>query len=132
MTLWNFAWIIVEICIYYRVNIQPPDDNGMIFKSPSKHSSFVKSIPINQGESFENNKPMLSNDNSVDENIIRFKDQKVLYIMLNFDNKEEPRPSCVMERKFSSNPADGITGIENSIHILLWKEESQGDLESQK
>ena len=69
-----------------------PDDNGMVFKSPSKHSSFVKSIPINNGENSDVSRLMNTNENSVDENIVRFKDQKVLYIMLNLE-KEEPRPS---------------------------------------
>jgi len=44
LTLLSFSNILLELGIYYRVNVQLPDDNGMVTRYPNKQESFVRSI----------------------------------------------------------------------------------------
>lgn len=97
VTLFIFTHILLEICVYYRVNVQIPDNNGMITRFPTKQESFVHSIPANQLADTDNRPLIHSLDGSIDEHMKSFRDKKVLYIML-VDEKAVPRPSWITEK----------------------------------
>lgn len=97
MTLASFTCVLLELCVYYRANVQAPDDNGMVTRVPTKSESFVRSIPIAQKEQGDAKPLIETTEDGQDYDIDKFKGQKVLYIMLIYD-KQESRPSCVMEK----------------------------------
>lgn len=99
ITILSFSNIGLEVCVYYRVNVQEPDETGMIVRHPQKQLSFVRSIPIEPVEGDTDDKPLVqhSMDDSVYEQIKAFKDTKVLYIMLH-NEKEHNRTSSVTEK----------------------------------
>lgn len=80
LCVFSFSNILYEICIFYWVNAEVPDQDGMITRHPQKQESFIQIPGANQGEA--DDKPlMFSFDESVDNLFKSFKEKKVRVVI---------------------------------------------------
>jgi hypothetical protein len=89
-TILSFSNIGLEICVYYRINVQVPDESGMIVRQIQKQDSFIRTIPVDDNDVNTDDKPLI---NSMDESagthqIKELEETKVLYIMILADKDD--------------------------------------------